>query len=119
MAEGTSGVTDATRIGYVHNFFADKVTSDIRDGDQYLEVNRYSYGLGFLSQYLQTLAGGKRDFDQSPVKLKIDDKEITINKELAEKIIKLTGSKSEIVFKPLPQDDPVQRQPDIAPVRRR
>jgi UDP-glucuronate decarboxylase len=25
----------------------------------------------------------------------------------------LTGSKSEIVFKPLPQDDPVRRRPDI------
>jgi UDP-glucuronate decarboxylase len=34
--------------------------------------------------------------------------------DLAEKIIKLTGSRSKIVFKPLPQDDPVQRQPDIA-----
>lgn len=34
--------------------------------------------------------------------------------ELAEKVIKLTGSRSEIVFKPLPQDDPVQRQPDIS-----
>jgi UDP-glucuronate decarboxylase len=26
----------------------------------------------------------------------------------------LTGSKSEIVFKPLPQDDPVRRRPDIS-----
>jgi UDP-glucuronate decarboxylase len=34
--------------------------------------------------------------------------------ELAEKVIKLTGSKSKIVNKPLPEDDPVQRQPDIA-----
>ncbi|MEW6067183.1 MAG: UDP-glucuronic acid decarboxylase family protein [Nitrospirota bacterium] len=34
--------------------------------------------------------------------------------ELAEKVIKLTGSKSKIVFKPLPQDDPKQRQPDIS-----
>jgi len=33
--------------------------------------------------------------------------------ELAEKVIKLTKSKSKIVFKPLPQDDPKQRQPDI------
>jgi dTDP-glucose 4,6-dehydratase len=34
--------------------------------------------------------------------------------ELAEKIIQLTGSKSEIIFKPLPQDDPRQRCPDIS-----
>ncbi len=33
--------------------------------------------------------------------------------ELAEKIIGLTGSSSQIVFKPLPADDPQQRQPDI------
>lgn len=33
--------------------------------------------------------------------------------ELAEKIIKLTGSKSKIRHLPLPQDDPTQRQPDI------
>jgi UDP-glucuronate decarboxylase len=33
--------------------------------------------------------------------------------ELAEKVIKLTGSKSKLIFMPLPQDDPTQRQPDI------
>jgi UDP-glucuronate decarboxylase len=34
--------------------------------------------------------------------------------EFARKIIALTGSSSRIVFKPLPADDPKQRQPDIA-----
>lgn len=33
--------------------------------------------------------------------------------ELAEMIIRLTGSKSKIIFKPLPADDPAQRKPDI------
>ncbi|MBO0330939.1 UDP-glucuronic acid decarboxylase family protein [[Muricauda] lutisoli] len=33
--------------------------------------------------------------------------------EFAEEIIKLTGTDQKIVFKPLPQDDPMQRQPDI------
>jgi UDP-glucuronate decarboxylase len=33
---------------------------------------------------------------------------------LAEKILTLTGSKSKLAFKPLPQDDPRQRRPDIA-----
>lgn len=32
---------------------------------------------------------------------------------LARKTIELTGSKSEIIFRPLPEDDPVQRKPDI------
>ena len=34
--------------------------------------------------------------------------------ELAEKVIELTGSKSKIIYEPLPQDDPTQRQPDIS-----
>ncbi|MCS6832031.1 MAG: SDR family oxidoreductase [Flammeovirgaceae bacterium] len=39
--------------------------------------------------------------------------EISIN-DFAEEIIRLTGSKSKIVYKPLPQDDPKQRCPDIS-----
>ena len=39
--------------------------------------------------------------------------EFTI-KELAEKIIDLVNSKSEITYKDLPSDDPIQRQPDIS-----
>lgn len=38
--------------------------------------------------------------------------------ELAKTIVQLTGSKSEIVLKPLPQDDPKVRQPDIGLARR-
>ena len=34
-------------------------------------------------------------------------------KELATKIITLTNSKSKIVYRPLPQDDPKRRKPDI------
>jgi len=34
-------------------------------------------------------------------------------KEIAEKIVALAGSKSKIVYQPLPQDDPKQRRPDI------
>jgi UDP-glucuronate decarboxylase len=33
--------------------------------------------------------------------------------ELAQKIIKLTGSQSTLIFQPLPSDDPCQSQPDI------
>ena len=38
--------------------------------------------------------------------------------ELAEKIIKLTKSKSKITFKELPQDDPMQRKPVIELAKR-
>ena len=34
--------------------------------------------------------------------------------ELAQKVIEITGSKSKIIYKPLPSDDPMQRQPDIS-----
>ncbi|MFC1567289.1 UDP-glucuronic acid decarboxylase family protein [Thermodesulfobacteriota bacterium] len=37
--------------------------------------------------------------------------------DLAQKIVELTNSKSEIVFKPLPTDDPKQRRPDITLAR--
>jgi len=37
--------------------------------------------------------------------------------QLAGEIINFTGSKSKIVYQPLPEDDPVQRQPDIALAR--
>ncbi len=37
--------------------------------------------------------------------------------ELAHEILDITGSKSKIVYLPLPEDDPVQRQPDISLAR--
>ncbi len=37
--------------------------------------------------------------------------------ELAQEIIRLTGSQSKIIFHPLPQDDPKRRQPDITRAR--
>ena len=43
--------------------------------------------------------------------------EITIN-DLAKMIIGMTGSKSKIVYLPLPQDDPKQRKPDISLAKR-
>ena len=50
------------------------------------------------------------DYNQ-PVNIGNPD-EITI-REFAEEVVKLTGSKSEIVYKDLPTDDPKQRKPDI------
>ena len=38
--------------------------------------------------------------------------------EMAEKILQVTGSRSKIVFKPLPEDDPKLRQPDISQARK-
>ncbi|HEX9462817.1 MAG TPA: UDP-glucuronic acid decarboxylase family protein [Alphaproteobacteria bacterium] len=43
--------------------------------------------------------------------------EFTI-RQLAEKVIELTGSRSRLIFKPLPVDDPMQRKPTIALARK-
>jgi len=50
------------------------------------------------------------DYEQ-PVNIGNPD-EITI-KEFADEIIKLTGTKQKVTYKPLPKDDPKQRQPNI------
>jgi nucleoside-diphosphate-sugar epimerase len=39
--------------------------------------------------------------------------------QLAAKVLEVTGSKSEVMFEPLPEDDPAQRRPDIALARSR
>lgn len=44
--------------------------------------------------------------------------EFTI-RQLAEKVVELTGSRSKLVFKPRPADDPMQRRPDISLARER
>jgi len=53
-----------------------------------------------------------RDDFTGPVNLG-NPSEFTI-RELAEKVIELTGSRSQLVFEPLPSDDPTQRCPDIS-----
>ena len=52
---------------------------------------------------------------QGPINLG-NPHEFTI-RQLAEKIIELTGSKSKLVFHELPSDDPKQRRPDITKAR--
>ncbi len=48
-----------------------------------------------------------------PICERLNPHEFTI-RELAEKVIAMTGSRSELTFEPLPADDPMQRQPDIS-----
>ncbi len=60
---------------------------------------------------MMKLMDGPDDLDY-PINIG-NPKEFTIL-ELAEKVIKMTGSKSKIVNNPLPKDDPMQRQPDIS-----
>ncbi len=78
------------------------------------------YGKGTQTrsfQYVDDLVEGMtrmmdtKDHITGPVNLG-NPKEYTIL-ELAEKIIQMTGSSSKIKYEPLPEDDPIQRQPDI------
>ncbi|MFP4664505.1 MAG: UDP-glucuronic acid decarboxylase family protein [Bacteroidales bacterium] len=64
-----------------------------------------------LVEGLIRMMGTREDF-RGPVNIG-NPNEFTML-ELAETIIRLTGSKSKIGFHPLPEDDPVQRQPDIS-----
>ncbi len=68
----------------------------------------------FVDDLVDGLLGlmNKNDPYTGPVNLG-NPKEFTIL-DLAQKILDLTGSKSSLEYKPLPQDDPKQRQPDIA-----
>ncbi|HET9044643.1 MAG TPA: UDP-glucuronic acid decarboxylase family protein [Burkholderiales bacterium] len=67
-----------------------------------------------LIEGIVRLMGTPEDFT-GPVNLG-NPTEMTI-RELAEKVIEMTGSRSKIDNRPLPQDDPIQRQPDIALAR--
>ena len=67
--------------------------------------------------YVDDLVSGimafmEQDSETGPINLG-NPGEFTI-RELAEMVVALTGSKSEIVYKPLPSDDPKQRRPDIS-----
>jgi UDP-glucuronate decarboxylase len=63
---------------------------------------------------LDTIESGQTGFP-GPINLG-NPSEFTI-RELAEKVVQLTGSRSKFVYHPLPADDPLQRQPDISRAR--
>ncbi|MBW1892326.1 MAG: SDR family oxidoreductase [Deltaproteobacteria bacterium] len=94
----------------VSNFFVQALNNEditvFGDGSQ---TRSFCY-VDDLIEGILRMMNGQDDFP-GPVNLG-NPGEFTIL-ELAEKIIDLTGSKSKIVFKPLPEDDPMQRQPDI------
>ena len=64
-----------------------------------------------LQVEIQSVTMGTDDDITGPINLG-NPNEFTI-RELAEKVISITNSKSELVNSPLPSDDPLQRQPDI------
>jgi UDP-glucuronate decarboxylase len=118
------------KIARIFNTYGPKMNSD--DGRvvsnfivQALKGNDITiYGDGSHTrsfQYIDDLISGliklmdTQDDFTGPVNLG-NPVEITIS-SLAEMIIKMTGSKSKIIYLPLPQDDPRQRKPDITLAR--
>jgi len=70
----------------------------------------------FVSDLVRGLVGLMNSSDPGPINLG-NPHEVTIG-ELAEKVLELMpDSRSGIVFKPLPKDDPTRRRPDIARAR--
>jgi dTDP-glucose 4,6-dehydratase len=89
---------------FLHQALAGKPVTVFGDGSQ---TRSFCY-VGDLIRGLVLLAESKEPF---PVNLGNPDEKPLL--ELAETIIRLTGSSSEIVFEALPVDDPQVRQPDI------
>src|SRR5262249_7803351 len=71
--------------------------------------------------YIDDLVDGLRRLMESPPELigpvNLGNPVEFTMRELAEMTLRLTGSRSRLVFQPLPQDDPRQRQPDISLAR--
>ena len=95
----------------VSNFIVQALTNqDITVFGDGTQTRSFCY-VDDLIEGLIRMMSGPDDFT-GPVNLGNPD-EFTIL-ELAKKIVEITNSKSKIVFKPLPQDDPMQRRPDIS-----
>ena len=80
------------------------------DGGQ---TRAFCYVDDLIEGFLRMMASG--DEVTGPINLG-NPHEIPV-RALAERVIALTGSRSKIVFRPLPQDDPMQRCPDITRAR--
>jgi UDP-glucuronate decarboxylase len=99
----------------VSNFIVQALRGDditlYGDGSQ---TRAFCYVSDLLAGFLKLMATD--DSVIGPVNIG-NPHEISV-RELAERVIALTGSKSKIVFRPLPQDDPTQRCPDITLARK-
>jgi dTDP-glucose 4,6-dehydratase len=70
----------------------------------------------YVSDEIEGILGLSRSDEHLPVNVG-NPTEWTIL-ECAKAILRVTGSNSKITFRPLPEDDPIQRQPDISKARR-
>jgi UDP-glucuronate decarboxylase len=79
------------------------------DGSQ---TRSFCYVTDLVDAFLRLMA---LDHDPGPVNLGNPD-ELTI-KQVAERVVALTGSRAKIQYEPLPVDDPIRRKPDITRAR--
>jgi UDP-glucuronate decarboxylase len=94
----------------VSNFIIQALTGqDITLYGDGLQTRAFCFVDDLIEGFIRMMATG--DDVTGPVNLG-NPHEITV-RELAERIIAMTGAKSQIVHRPLPQDDPLQRCPDI------
>lgn len=96
----------------VSNFIIQALTNEpitiYGEGDQ---TRSFCYATDLIEAFVRLMNNTPDDFT-GPVNIG-NPHEFTI-RQLAEKVIEMTGSKSELVFKELPSDDPTQRRPDIS-----
>ena len=71
---------------------------------------------GYITDLVDGVYRLMQSSEQEPVNIG-NPQEMTV-KEMAETIISITNSKSDIVFRPLPDDDPKVRQPDVSKAKR-
>ena len=98
----------------VSNFIMQALTGEpitiYGEGNQ---TRSFCYCLDLIDAFVRIM--GTDDSFTGPVNIGNPD-EFTI-RQLAEKVIEMTGSQSKLVFKDLPSDDPTQRRPDITKAR--
>ena len=100
----------------VSNFIVQALQGeDITIYGEGLQTRSFCYQSDLIEGFLRLMATGPEV--TGPINLG-NPGEFTI-RQLAELVIELTGSASKLVFKPLPADDPLQRQPDIRLARER
>ncbi len=98
----------------VSNFIIQALTGeDITLYGDGMQTRAFCYVDDLIEGFVRMMATG--DDVTGPVNLG-NPHEITV-RELAERVIAMTGSASRIVHRPLPQDDPLQRCPDITMAR--
>ena len=92
-----------------------QLTESVRTGQPVKSVSEQDAGAEFFADLVEGIFRLLFTDFHEPVNLG-NPNEVSIL-DFAKEILELSGSKSEIVFKPLPQDDPKVRQPDITRAR--